>query len=991
MQRVAAIIDYPRTDLDQTIWVTDGETIALQPDIKLDIEDIVASFLDDLHLPSEALLDVLIYGSILTNQYNSKTDVDARIILNPQVVKDRYPRMTGDDLYEMSLELIHDVKLGKTDHPFNATVIVAGDQTELSKSPLGITDRDPVFSFKQNKLLKPGKMHDESFDPDEEFAIEKEETTQIMDRLDKILQETKTNTVDHELIEEAVSEVKDPQRLIHKMEEKLSAINDNLSELTEEYKKLRDDRNQSYRTAPVDDRHKAPGNVKYKLLERYRYIDLLKKLKRIFEGGVDDAEVADVAETLKMDVNVKKAFPYDQRGPAKIELAPQTDITMPPLDTNPNAIEEGGGSFMHGGSTNCPRCGKENITKASEDGKEIKCDGCGKHYSKDSVGYSLSTAPSTGQYSTPYEGDMTIYHTSQVDPKNLPQLLQTMKDMGVSEDAIKNFQQQMNSTPGKPPAGGVQPVTDTTQAPSSQNNPVPEVQKSPTDKNIHQKPAKPLTQVMLGKEPTSTDRVKAAIRMLRSVSMDHTIVNRPISLFGDGVPGKDPGDSPYSDTGKALAEGKNETGKHVIEEEEALPMEVITVLEGIDILPYLTDDKLIEQLLAQFPMLGDPSKKIDRQLAATFNLSALGTEPPEGTGQYIGPTMDPNYDETPHTQLTPEVAEEWLQDHAVGYYEDELDELAVQYGMDPWDMKQTLKEYADDLMLATPRRIAGETESSDEVESSTESSDGVESSPESSPESSDDVESSGEGSAEMSEEVAKWIGTKIGIKWDEVDFTPAQLLVGIDHEFEHGTKDPETNVTDDDVEETAKIAWVHLKEDKDYYEKLDKLEGSQDMTSAHMVLCPNCGSIQKTDTNCSICKKPITESHDTPEEASVLPPKRAQHQKQKQKRNLLDRKTKTVINDKLGSSGLDGNGRFEEPGKGLSVALDILHGHGLVPAEVLNAFQFSQDSGHQNISLESVGSPDDPFTPGAPLENAMLVISWSKFEETGMNECLAYV
>lgn len=42
--------------------------------------------------------------------------------------------------------------------------------------------------------------------------------------------------------------------------------------------------------------------------------------------------------------------------------------------------------------------------------------------------------------------------------------------------------------------------------------------------------------------------------------------------------------------------------------------------------------------------------------------------------------------------------------------------------------------------------------------------------------------------------------------------------------MEHGTRYPETNVTNNDVKLTGKIAWAHLKEFPDYYTRLEKLE-----------------------------------------------------------------------------------------------------------------------------------------------------------------------
>lgn len=48
--------------------------------------------------------------------------------------------------------------------------------------------------------------------------------------------------------------------------------------------------------------------------------------------------------------------------------------------------------------------------------------------------------------------------------------------------------------------------------------------------------------------------------------------------------------------------------------------------------------------------------------------------------------------------------------------------------------------------------------------------------------------------------------------------------MGLAVELEHGTGDPETNVTNGDEVMIAKIAWAHLKEIPDYYTRLLKME-----------------------------------------------------------------------------------------------------------------------------------------------------------------------
>jgi hypothetical protein len=67
---------------------------------------------------------------------------------------------------------------------------------------------------------------------------------------------------------------------------------------------------------------------------------------------------------------------------------------------------------------------------------------------------------------------------------------------------------------------------------------------------------------------------------------------------------------------------------------------------------------------------------------------------------------------------------------------------------------------------------------------------------------------------------ARAAGERIADHWDASRFGLEQFRMGMDVELEHGTRDPETNVTDDDVIITAKIARTHLNEFPDYYTPL---------------------------------------------------------------------------------------------------------------------------------------------------------------------------
>lgn len=75
---------------------------------------------------------------------------------------------------------------------------------------------------------------------------------------------------------------------------------------------------------------------------------------------------------------------------------------------------------------------------------------------------------------------------------------------------------------------------------------------------------------------------------------------------------------------------------------------------------------------------------------------------------------------------------------------------------------------------------------------------------------------------ELSTDEARSIGTQLKIDWSKIDIE--QFRRGLEVELEHGSIDPETNVTDDNLLITGKIAWAHLKEIRDYYNWLDKME-----------------------------------------------------------------------------------------------------------------------------------------------------------------------
>jgi len=71
------------------------------------------------------------------------------------------------------------------------------------------------------------------------------------------------------------------------------------------------------------------------------------------------------------------------------------------------------------------------------------------------------------------------------------------------------------------------------------------------------------------------------------------------------------------------------------------------------------------------------------------------------------------------------------------------------------------------------------------------------------------------------------IAKKLGVSFDK--FSLDDFLMGLNTELEHGLVNATTNVTDNDLEKTAKIALAHLNEFPDYYNPIYGLPAFEKM------------------------------------------------------------------------------------------------------------------------------------------------------------------
>ena len=102
----------------------------------------------------------------------------------------------------------------------------------------------------------------------------------------------------------------------------------------------------------------------------------------------------------------------------------------------------------------------------------------------------------------------------------------------------------------------------------------------------------------------------------------------------------------------------------------------------------------------------------------------------------------------------------------------------------------------------------------------------------------------------------------------------------------------------------------------------------------------------------------------------------------------IDRSLRTKIVRALNKAGLDGNGRFEKPGLGLTAAMVVLGKFGIEQDELPSSHHLSGDKGMITVRL-AWSNEQDAFSP-QPIPNTQLVFSFYKLDKYKY-ECLAYL
>ena len=257
-------------------------------------------------------------GSILTKRYRNDADLDINVLFNVPEDKREEERLRLSKKYlsAASPDSIQGKLIPGKKHPVNYYFIT--DEETYDDQNL---KADAVFDIKGQRFIK--RPEDFEFNPN----LYMKQFQKQVDKIDIHKGELKRDIIDYdELMELKPGEIKDLEK---RTKNKLSEIEHHIEKLKNIGTDLDTKRRAAFDTDMTPDeiktysiKNRLPANVIYKMLEKYHYLILLKKCKKILDDGevtddeidslkyVDDAqsEARAVGEALNKDSTLVFAF-----------------------------------------------------------------------------------------------------------------------------------------------------------------------------------------------------------------------------------------------------------------------------------------------------------------------------------------------------------------------------------------------------------------------------------------------------------------------------------------------------------------------------------------------------------------------------------------------------------------------------------------------------------------------------------------------------------
>lgn len=307
LNEFSSILDEPRAELDPAIWSIGEDNLPfLKPDVKIHI---VKNFFDYISQfggyirPEEFVKNMFFTGSTATYTYADKSDIDIHIVvdwndlaaLNPDKAR-KDPKEMWQELHDIFWWTLNKIKLEGTKHPLTYYVVPPGEEKKILEA------KEELYDIGHGVwICPPGEV---IALPQEAMSIATEEASDIMSRIEEHLTNARKDIMDYDMLKilEKLNNDNTPI-ILQKFDEILKTLDEELVALKDEYALLKQKRQEGFELGkpivPSESKNYTMGNIIFKLVERYKLMNVLREIKRITDAKpIEHAQVDDVADAL---------------------------------------------------------------------------------------------------------------------------------------------------------------------------------------------------------------------------------------------------------------------------------------------------------------------------------------------------------------------------------------------------------------------------------------------------------------------------------------------------------------------------------------------------------------------------------------------------------------------------------------------------------------------------------------------------------------------
>jgi hypothetical protein len=250
--------------------------------------------------PSSWVKNMFYAGSTATYHYNDLSDIDIHILIDWDDMVKANPDKYNQDKKQI-WRMLHDtfwwtlnkIKLPGTKHPLTYYVVPPGEEDRL------LDAKEELYDVGHNLwLIPPGKA---ARVPEEMMAASVLEATKIMAKLDKEISNVRKDIIDYSLLIQGIKG-ENAALVYQQLTDKLEAIDSELQEMKSTYDDLKQKRTDAFdNNLGWQDKNNnySVGNIVFKLIEKYRYMSILRRVKEIIDGQPLKAEqVEEIGDAL---------------------------------------------------------------------------------------------------------------------------------------------------------------------------------------------------------------------------------------------------------------------------------------------------------------------------------------------------------------------------------------------------------------------------------------------------------------------------------------------------------------------------------------------------------------------------------------------------------------------------------------------------------------------------------------------------------------------